>query len=95
MIWGRFKTEYGGSDTTSKHRVEVPIIINHARKYISFGSEDPQLCFKYSLFVSGTRVIPIEVYQKFVFSLDWAPEKYSEGQKKVDALVSNGELELF
>ncbi len=95
MIWGRFKTEYGHSGNTSKHRVEVPIIINHARKYISFGSDDPQLCFKYSLFITGTKVIPIEIYQKFVFSLDWAPEKYSEGQKKVDALVSNGELELF
>jgi CheY-specific phosphatase CheX len=95
MIWGRFKTEYGHNDNTVKHRVEVPIIINHARKYISFGSDDPQLCFKYSLFVTGTKVIPIEIYQKFVFSLDWAPEKYSEGQKKVDALVSNGELELF
>lgn len=95
MIWGRFKAEYGSNDNASKHRVEVPIIINHARKYISFGSDDPQLCFKYSLFITGTKVIPIEVYQKFVFSLDWAPEKYAEGQKKMDALVSNGELELF
>ena len=51
MIWGAFKTRYG-STTTEAHgrvRVEVPIIINHARRYISFGADDPQLCFKFTL----------------------------------------------
>lgn len=95
MIWGSFKNRYGVAGGDNRLRVEVPIIVNHGRKYISFGSEDPQLCFKYSLYDQDTRLQPIVVYQKFVFSLDWSPEKYSESQKKVDAMVSTGELELF
>lgn len=97
MIWGSFKTLYGltPAQEAARVRVEVPIIVNHGRKFISFGSDDPQLCFKYTLSDADTRLGPITMYQKFVFSLDWSPEKYQENEKNVDALVSSGELELF
>jgi CheY-specific phosphatase CheX len=97
MIWGKFKTLYGltPAQENSRVRVEVPIIVNHGRKFISFGSDDPQLCFKYTLSDADTRLGPITMYQKFVFSLDWSPEKYQENEKNVDELVNNGELELF
>jgi CheY-specific phosphatase CheX len=97
MIWGKFKTLYGltPAQESSRVRVEVPIIVNHGRKFISFGSDDPQLCFKYTLSDADTKLGPITMYQKFVFSLDWSPEKYQENEKHVDELVSSGELELF
>ena len=97
MIWGKFKTMYGLTPTqeSTRVRVEVPIIVNHGRKFISFGSDDPQLCFKYTLSDADTKLGPITMYQKFVFSLDWSPEKYQENEKHVDELVSSGELELF
>jgi len=95
MIWGNFKNRYTHADTTTKHRIEVPIIINHTRKFISFGSDDPQLCLKYTLSDPEGRLNPIHIYQKFVFSLDWSPEKYQETQVHVDAMVNSGELELF
>ena len=97
MIWGGFKHRYGLSpgDDTGRVRVEVPIIINHSRKFISFGSDDPQLCFKYTLTDPEGKLNPIVLYQKFVFSLDWSPENYEENEKNVDELVDNGALELF
>ena len=97
MIWGSFKNKYGLSpaDEVGRVRVEVPIVVNHGRKFISFGSDDPQLCFKYTLTAADSNLGPINIYQKFVFSLDWSPEKFEENDKNMDELVNNGELELF
>ena len=98
MIWGSFKTRYGvkdHQDGPGQVRVEIPIIVNHLRKYISFGTDDPQLCFKFRVSDPEGKLASSVVYQKFVFSLDWAPEKYAESNKSVNELVSSGELELF
>ncbi len=97
MIWGGFKTRYGAAspESTGRVRVEVPIIINHGRKYISFGADDPQLCFKFRLTDPEGKLKPIHMYQKFIFSLDWSPEKYAEANSSVNDLVSSGDLELF
>jgi len=97
MIWGGFKSRFISSEAmhNTGHRVEIPIIINHMRKYISFGSDDPQLCFKYTLADKNGKVAPVTLFQKFIFSLDWNPEKFSESQKSVDDFVSSGDLEFF
>lgn len=98
MVWGSFKTRYGIKnlqDGPGQVRVEIPIIVNHARKYISFGSDDPQLCFKFTVTDPDGKLGPTVLYQKFIFSLDWAPEKYAESNQNVNELVSSGELELF
>lgn len=98
MVWGSFKNRYGvknQQDGIGQVRVEIPIIVNHLRKYISFGSDDPQLCFKFTVSDPEGRLAPSTIYQKFVFSLDWAPEKYAESNQQVNELVSSGELELF
>ena len=97
MIWGAFKTRYGVSanDAPGRVRVEVPIIVNHARKFISFGSDDPQLCFKFTLSDPAGKLDPIVMYQKFIFSLDWSPEKYAESINDTNEMVNSGELELF
>ena len=51
MIWGSFRTATSVRPTgmPGLMRTQVPIIINHRRNTISFGSEDPQLCLKYTL----------------------------------------------
>lgn len=98
MIWGGLKNRYGSrnfGDTAGQVRVEIPIIVNHARKYISFGSDDPQLCFKFTLLDNTGHLNPITIYQKFIFSLDWTPEKFAESNQGVTELVTGGELELF
>jgi len=97
MIWGGFKTRYGAAviEPQGRVRVEVPIIINHARRYISFGTDDPQLCFKFTLTDPEGKLRPVVMYQKFIFSLDWSPEKYAESNQSVNDLVTSGELEMF
>jgi hypothetical protein len=97
LIWGSFKGRFIKQDKIEnlQHRIQVPIIVNHARKYICFGSDDPQLCFKYRLNFKDSQLAPVTLYQKFVFSLAWSPDKFKESQQKVDSLVQGGELELF
>lgn len=98
MIWGSFKARYRIKDpqgAPGQVRVEIPIVVNHLRKYISFGTDDPQLCFKFKVTDPEGKLASSFIYQKFVFSLDWAPEKYAESNRSVNELVSSGELELF
>lgn len=96
LVWGSFKNRYVGSaDVGLQGQTQVPIIINHHRNYISFGSEDPQLCFKYTLREEGRDAArPVPIYQRFVFNLNWSPEAFHENPS-VEALVESGELELF
>ncbi len=95
LLWGAFKTHFiAADDPGTGFTSEVPIVINHQHKYISFGSENPQLCFKYILTdESNSHFIPI--YQWFVFNLYWSPEDFKEIYASVDDFVDSGELELF
>jgi hypothetical protein len=74
---------------------QVPIVINHLHRYISFGSENPQLCFKYTVAEPGEPGCRLELYQKFVFNLNWAPEDFTEDLTSVQELVESGALDLF
>ncbi|MHB9118758.1 MAG: chemotaxis protein CheX [Burkholderiales bacterium] len=96
MIWGSFKNRYVGpnEEMRSVMQTQVPIIINHHRRYISFGSEDPQLCFKYTLRERSGNKAPVPIYQRFVFNLSWSPEEFKENAT-VESLVEAGELDLF
>ncbi len=97
MVWGAFKNRFATRmhHENSLMRIQVPIIINHGRNYISFGSDDPQLCFKYTLWDENNPEIgSVTIHQRFVFNLAWSPEEFDD-DRTVDALVSSGELELF
>lgn len=96
LIWGSFKNKYVASDAVlTAFQTQVPIVINHQRRYISFGSEDPQLCFKYVLKDRECPDAPgVPIYQRFVFNLSWSPESFAENPT-VESFVESGELELF
>jgi hypothetical protein len=95
LIWGAFKNRFVSYDDPGSHSTtEVPIVINHQHKYISFGSGNPQLCFKYTLLNEEDGHL-ITIYQWFVFNLNWSPEDFQEIQASVDDLIDSGELELF
>jgi hypothetical protein len=95
LLWGAFKTNFiAADDPGTRYTSEVPLVINHQHKYISFGSENPQLCFKYIL-TDETNSHFIPIYQWFVFNLYWSPEDFKEIYASVDDLVDSGELELF
>lgn len=95
LIWGSFKNRYIGDRVVNSARhIEVPLIVNHKHKYISFGTENPQLCFFYLLTDDETGAT-IKVYQRFIFNLNWSPEDFQEIVHDSTALVEAGELELF
>ncbi|HZZ11394.1 MAG TPA: chemotaxis protein CheX [Paraburkholderia sp.] len=94
-IWGSFKNRYvGDADAWSRSQVQVPLLVNHKHKTISFGSGNPQLCFTYWLKdpQSGRSV---KLHQRFVFSLNWSPQDFREVTHDVGAMVEAGELDLF
>ncbi len=96
LIWGAFKNRYISYTNNNAHLAQVPIVINHLHRYISFGSEDPQLCFKYTLTERGdSNGFSLIIYQRFVFNLNWSPDAFEESQTSVEALFESGELELF
>ncbi len=96
LIWGAIKNRYLSSVREGVYLSQVPIIINNLHRYISFGSDNPQLCFKYTVVDPNDPAFrPLVLQQKFVFNLNWSPEEFSENLTSVDELVSSGELEFF
>lgn len=97
LVWGAFKNRFIAYDDQALAKMtQVPIVINHPQRYISFGSEDPQLCFRYHLWDNLLQQgEPIELHQRFVFNLNWSPELFRENQANVDSMLASGELELF
>ncbi|KXU87566.1 hypothetical protein CI15_15635 [Paraburkholderia monticola] len=95
LIWGAFKDRFlGERHAREASQVQVPLLVNHKHRYISFGSDNPQLRFEYRLTdeASGQSVA---IDQRFVFNLSWSPEDFSENTVDVDDLVESGELDLF
>ena len=66
-------------------------MINHSRNYISFGTDDPKLCFKYVLSREGDEH-PTVIFQKFAFHLKWEPEAMESGIQQVNDMVEDGGL---
>ncbi len=96
LVWGAFKNRYMSYEARSASASQVPIIINHLHRYISFGSDNPQLCFKYTLTdKSNPEGQPLVLYQKFVFNMNWSPEDFKENETSVEDLVDSGEMEMF
>lgn len=93
LIWGAFKNRYGGHEPRDMVASQVPIVVNNLHRYISFGSSDPQLGLRCTLSAPG--IEPVEIYQRFVFSLNWSPEDFRENDADTDNLLASGELELF
>ncbi|WP_250208023.1 chemotaxis protein CheX [Curvibacter sp. CHRR-16] len=96
LIWGAFKNRYSAIKPIEAHLAQVPIVINHMHRYISFGSVNPQLCFKCVLTDPGNAALaPLVIYQRFAFNLNWSPEDFHENDQSLNHLVAAGELEFF
>ena len=96
LIWGSFKNRFISYTKSNINMAQVPLVINHQHRYISFGSENPQLCFKYRLVDNDKSVTKSYlVYQRFVFNLNFSPEDFVENENVMDQLMDSGELELF
>ncbi len=96
LIWGAFKNRYV-PDTSFEHKpTQVPIVINHEQKYISFGSQDPQLCIRYQLADPRRPGMPPQlIVQRMIFNLFWSPETFAVVADNAADNGPTGELELF
>ena len=88
-----YNTAFLEFTASAGRHVQVPLIVNHKQRYISFGSDNPQLCFLYTL--TDDSGATIRIYQRFVFNLAWSPEDFREIVNDPAALVEAGELEFF
>jgi len=96
LIWGSFKNRFISYTKSNINMAQVPLVINHQHRYISFGSENPQLCFKYRLVDTDKNITKSYlIYQRFVFNLNFSPEDFVENENVMDQLMDSGELELF
>jgi hypothetical protein len=96
MIWGGFKNRYIGDRAAASagNQVQVPLIVNHKHQYISFGTSNPQLCFRFNL-QDTTRGSAATLYARFIFNLNWSPEDFKEITPDTGGLVESGALEMF
>lgn len=97
LVWGAFKNRYVKENDSriAVAQTQVPIIVNHEERYISFGSEDPQLCMKYRLLDrSQVDPRPVPIMQRFIFNLSWTPEEFAENEA-MESMLESGELEMF
>lgn len=95
LIWGAFKNRYIPPRAFANEQTQVPIVINHEQKYISFGSQDPQLCVRYQISdPRRPRQPPLIIVQRFIFNLLFAADAFEEFADSA-AASSTGELELF
>jgi hypothetical protein len=94
LVWGAFKNRFLSTPSASmQSAVQVPLLINHRHRYISFGSDNPQLCFRYRLSrTDAERDVVID--QRFVFSLNWSPEDFDDRGEPDDS-PALGEIDLF
>jgi hypothetical protein len=84
----------GDADALGRTQVQVPLLVNHRQKYISFGTANPQLCFMYNL-TDEQSGHTVKLHQRFIFNPSWSPEDFSEVTKDIGAVVEAGELDLF
>ena len=92
-IWGKIKSDMleVQGDEEPRYRAEIPSIVNNNHNFITFGTEDPNLCFRYVLLDPEEKVEPFMIQQRFVFHLKWKPEERDVGGV-VDRLVGAGEI---
>ena len=100
LVWGKIKSTYFSEEQEEllaqhSNKIQVPIMVNHGKKFISFGSSEPQLCFKFTLIDDNDEFPPITLYQKLIFNLSWNPQKFKDSEQETLQLLDCGELEFF
>ncbi|MEK8051170.1 chemotaxis protein CheX [Ideonella sp. DXS22W] len=96
LVWGAFKNRYIPPEAFASEQIQVPIVINHEQKYISFGSSDPQLCVRWRLSDPRRAGMPaLTIVQRLIFNLLWSPEGYASYAASAVPPQASGALEFF
>lgn len=95
LVWGSFKNRFiGDAAANSSSTIQVPVVVNQKHGYVSFGTENPELCYRYTI-TSEDSARTVVIYQRFSFNLQWEPENFKEIEQEVAELIDSGELEMF
>ncbi len=95
LIWGSFKNRFiGDRGKSARDNAQVPLVVNHKHRYISFGTDNPQLCFRFTL-KNPSNGRSSMIYERFIFNLSWSPENFRDSEREMAGLVESGELQLF
>lgn len=99
MSWGGLKIRLlalHSPEHEEQQTITVPITVNQCREFISFGTDRSQLCIEYMLIDNNSELIPVKLYQKFIFNIKWTPEEYRRADEStLGELVESGVLVLF
>jgi CheY-specific phosphatase CheX len=96
LVWGAFKNRFQARAGIAFNALQVPIVINHERRYISFGSANPQLCIRCVLTDPEDDTLPpVVLLHRFIFHLSWSPDDFDENEAHVESLMAAGEIEFF
>jgi len=97
-MWGAIRREfmgYGNELDSCASRTQVPIFIDPDKRYISFGTSKPQLCYRYQICDENGDLEPLVITHKLIFNLDWSPENFELSEQTVDDFIEAGGLEMF
>lgn len=96
LIWGGIKTRFFNESIISPPiNTQVPIVINYQHDHISFGTDCPQLCYRYTIQDTRDNTEVLELSQKFIFHLNWSPEQFRFQAENLGKLTRAGDMELF
>lgn len=98
LVWGGIKSKFFLEDDGSVGSdvgIQVPIMVNHMDKFISFGSQEPQLTFSYVVKDELGRFPDFKILQKLIFNLTWSPELMKTSDQIISDSLDSGELEFF
>ncbi|VUD41252.1 hypothetical protein TDB9533_00450 [Thalassocella blandensis] len=94
MTWGGIRQRFVAQERSEQAaNVQVPVVVNHAHSYISFGSQSPLLSLKYNLMRSNGRSFSLDFM--FIFNLHWDPSWFTEHDANVLSSRISGELDFL
>ncbi len=98
LVWGGIKSKFfteTDDQASIGSAIQVPIMVNHVHKFISFGSQEPQLTFSYVI-KDELGILPdFKILQKLIFNLTWSPDLMKISDQIISDSLDSGELEFF
>ncbi len=98
MYWGKVRhaSDRAFEEKPPVQVINLPLVVNHTKNYISFGNNAPQLCFRYIVMQNETIPAPFIVEFKVVFNSLLNPESFVlKSGDDSEYEVDDGFLELF
>lgn len=97
LFWGnaRLSSERIYGCVYDRSPINIPIVVNHEKNYISFGNNTPQLCFRYVLLSDPSIIEPIIIEFKVMFNSVLRAKDFPEHKSQDIICDDSGFFEVF